>query len=51
MKHIKVLAVVNTLGLRPGDQVEIDHLPVVDELIQMGYLVELRPVKAKRKRS
>jgi hypothetical protein len=50
-KTIKVLAMVNTLGLYPGDSAEIDHLPVVDELLGMGYLVKLQPVRAKRKRS
>lgn len=42
MQTVKVLALVNTLGLYPGDQVEIDREPVVEELLRAGLLVELR---------
>lgn len=48
MKTIKVQALANVLGLRPGEQVEMDRLPVVDDYLAAGLLVELRKVRKRR---
>lgn len=41
--HVKVRSTINVLGLKPGQEAEIDLTEVTRDLLRAGYLLLLRP--------
>lgn len=42
--HVKVRATANVLGLKPGQEAEIDMTAVTRGLLRAGLLLLLRPI-------